>query len=194
MLTNRNKSWYNLAEKRNVDKLGKGENVMTKEKIIQKADELRLSCKQFTPPIDVLSICRQRKILVCEMDLSLIEKKLNHSISGMIISKPGNKIITVNEKDTAGRKNFTIAHELGHDELHLEHDSDKAIVSFRSLKSAREKEADVFAASLLMPKDLVRTEYDNAFYPTVSYLASIFQVSNQAMEIRLQELGLEYIG
>ena len=68
----------------------------------------------------------------------------------------------------AGRRRFTIAHELGHWRLHR--DADKRAVFCRSGSIApdtqtrtvlppAEDEANVFAAAVLMPARLVREQY-----------------------------------
>lgn len=96
-----------------------------------------------------------------------------------------------------GLKNFTIAHELGHWVLH------KHLIGERSKKI--EREADLFAVYLLMPEQMVRAEFAklNSRRLTQCLLAEIklssmaqrFQVSRQAMSIRLsqRELKLMYL-
>jgi Zn-dependent peptidase ImmA (M78 family) len=128
------------------------------------------------------------------MDMSNVEKKLGHGISGAIISDGTKSQIKINCHDNPARQIFTIAHELGHKLLHIQDGADGVIVSFRSLKNEREREADAFAAELLMPDDLVMKEYNKLFYPLVSQLAETFNVSQSAMKYKLNELGLIYIG
>lgn len=52
----------------------------------------------------------------------------------------------------------------------------------------RERDANQFAASLLMPGDLVRRAVN--FVGAPDTLARILEVSLQAMEIRLKDLGV----
>jgi Zn-dependent peptidase ImmA (M78 family) len=52
-----------------------------------------------------------------------------------------------------------------------------------------EREADVFAAALLMPPELLRKEF--AATPEADVLQARFQVSREAIWIALQEHGLE---
>ena len=154
-----------------------------------------------TVPIDVEGLCEKIGITVKIMDFDEIEKITKQQVSGAIINTTSRDdpnchkgaTIYVKEKDIATRQRFTIAHELGHEFLHIKEDSDGKIISFRSLRNKREKEADIFAAELLMPADLVKREYKKTFFPTSSYLANIFNVSKTAMQYRLQELRLYYI-
>lgn len=147
-------------------------------------------------PIDVNGICLKEQIKVHCTSLVGLEDQTSRPISGLIYvdKKTKRKMIFVNDKDIEPRRNFTIAHELGHYFLHIPDDDNGVIISFRGLKNEREREADIFASELLMPKNLVKEEYDKLPFPTVSYLASLFNVSKMAMEIKLQEMELDYIG
>ena len=53
----------------------------------------------------------------------------------------------------------------------------------------KEIQANMFAASLLMPEDEVRSEWNRL--RSVDELARIFNVSEAAMGIRIDQLGLE---
>jgi Zn-dependent peptidase ImmA (M78 family) len=88
------------------------------------------------------------------------------------------------------RRRFTIAHEIGHFVLHPqrlapERDGDPGNASWQR----QEREADQFAAELLMPEDLVR-EAVVVHGPDAARLADRFGVSRAAMQARLRRLGL----
>ena len=116
---------------------------------------------------------------------------------------PGPKRIYVNAVEaqrSPGRKNFTIAHELGH--WHLHHDaselgqgrfcrSDDVGGDARALREAiqLEREANRFAAALLMPEPLVR-QCAADLRLNVRVLAARFGVSVAAMQVRLETLRL----
>ena len=129
-----------------------------------------------------------------------------------------------------GRYRFTVAHEVGHWELHRERylsvegqaamfaGDDHPVICRSDDKSSLEWQADCFAGYLLMPKAMVFAQWEarhggrepyvaNAEIadqkarwglgdderPTVEVarqMAHIFEVSAQAMQIRLVELGL----
>ena len=113
--------------------------------------------------------------------------------SGVLI--PARREILINAVEAAespGRRRFTLAHELGHWvcqvlEGHAApvycRDADLDEVVDRSL----EREANVFAAELLMPEPLVRTE---AAERHLEEMADRFGVSGLAMGWRLYNLGL----
>jgi len=146
-------------------------------------------------PVDLHKILEAENIEVIETDFTAYESKVKKPISGMLYIDGDNKLILVNEKDNKKRRNFTIAHELGHYFLHWERDKTNEIfVSFRGDSNPRETEANRFAAELLLSDDDVEKEYKLVIYPTVSYLAEKFNVSKQAMGIKLEQLGLSYIG
>lgn len=121
---------------------------------------------------------------------------LAKGISGMLEKIGDSFLITLNETDSFTRQRFTLAHELGHYMLHRDLvgsgvDDDCAYRSTQIGKyhntligSAEETEANKFAANLLMPKDLVNSEWEKTG-TTVQSLAKLFQVSEHAMSIRL---------
>ncbi len=112
-------------------------------------------------------------------------------------------IIGVNSGHHPNRQNFTAAHELGH---FLLHDFDSVHVDrqfkvwLRSEASSQgtdteEKEANLFAAELLMPASFLETDilaigtFDLIDDAVIQDLADQYAVSSQAMAFRLAYLG-----
>lgn len=133
-----------------------------------------------------------------------LDKKalLDREIAGQIEPVGGGKYkISTNPADHYYRQRFTMAHELAHWVLHrdLIGSGVDDTPAFRStaagkffnpnVKPTHETEANQLAAYLLMPPDLVRTEF-SASNGDVDTLSKKFQVSRQSMEIRLKGLGL----
>lgn len=100
----------------------------------------------------------------------------------------GSYTITLPRDTSPLRDNYTIAHELGH--IFLGHPLDAASEIHRSLKRTRiEREANIFAAELLMPRDKFTDacrEYGNDPYA----VASVFSVSPTAASVRMSILGI----
>lgn len=145
-------------------------------------------------PVDVRGLAK-------ELGLSIEEKQMEDDISGSIEKMNAQYKITVNDAHSENRKRFTIAHELGHFMLH-----DRLINNgiyddklYRSYENRRNKnvndfhetEANVFAANLLMPADLVY-KLINEKNLNCAQLAENLQVSKQAMEIRLESLSKSF--
>jgi Zn-dependent peptidase ImmA (M78 family) len=123
-------------------------------------------------------------------------------LSGMIYIKDGIPIIGVNSLHHPHRQRFTIAHELGHLELHREMITSKVHVDkdfpvlMRDPKSARgtekvEIEANQFAAELLMPEALIKQALESEPFDIdddspIEELAKKFRVSRQALEYRIR--------
>lgn len=87
------------------------------------------------------------------------------------------------------RQRFTLAHELGHWSLHR---NDKAYFAHTPgpARGRYEREANQFAAELLMPfPELRKVAGQMAFRE----LAAHFEVSREAMAIRLEETGLYWL-
>lgn len=144
-------------------------------------------------PIDLASICESEKIEIVNFDFTKIENETQKKISGAIRTINNQSMIFVNQNDMETRQRFTIAHELGHYFLHLDNTKDKIITSFRMDTSPIETEANKFAAELLMPKDILHREYNKLVIPVSDTLAQSFNVSKQAMRIRLDSLELLYV-
>jgi hypothetical protein len=128
---------------------------------------------------------------------------------------PKRKLICMNETKQAlfeekmGTMNFSKAHELGHWVLHIIEQQNYEQLSFdehetffcRSLskKPPQEFQADMFAASILMPKDIVcgainqLKESGNIGFPALYRLKDAFEVSISALVTRAQELKLLYV-
>lgn len=103
--------------------------------------------------------------------------------------------IYISSSDSPRRQNFTISHELGHLYLHFLYSNDKSSnrTSFTRLSYAMggniEREANMFAGALLMPK----SEYVEAYKEydgDLVEIANIFNVSVSAAEVRASVLGL----
>lgn len=122
------------------------------------------------------------------------------STSGMIVRDPARGgesgfAIYVNAKHSNVRRRFTIAHEIAHFVLHrdLIGDGITEDALYRSgLSDAVEREANGLAAEILMPRHLVRQEFANGV-KNPAQLAAKFEVSQQAMEFRLTNLGLALV-
>ena len=126
------------------------------------------------------------------------------NLSGVLVKENGNVTIAVNSRDSHVRRRFTIAHECGH--IALKHRGDIFVdQSIRLNRDASsglatdgmEIEANGFAAELLMPQAWVLSEFTRCTSSTnvkagalVKELASAFDVSDRAMEYRLENLGL----
>lgn len=162
---------------------------------ITMAKDLISKMKEPVLPINVVSLCEEQSIQIYYVDFSEVEKLTGKKISGAIQKRPdGTCRILVNDSDIETRQRFTIAHELGHYYLHMD-DSDggKLITSFRMDQSPIETQANQFAAELLMPENLLKEEYKKMIIPVSDSLAKKFNVSKQAMRVRLDSLELMYV-
>jgi Zn-dependent peptidase ImmA (M78 family) len=111
-------------------------------------------------------------------------------LSGMIKKNPENEggfDIFVNADHPRKRRRFTIAHEIAHAVLHphLIGDGVADDALYRSgLSNAVEAQANRLAADILMPRDRL-SELLSSGITSIATLASKFDVSEQAMSIRL---------
>jgi Zn-dependent peptidase ImmA (M78 family) len=116
------------------------------------------------------------------------------NISGKIECQiDGPCVVTINGKHSLKRQRFTLAHEIAHFVLHREKIGDGITDDgrYRSLASfdSEEREANRYAAAILMPHRLVREAYDTGCN-TARDLSRKFDVSEAVAEIRMRELDL----
>jgi Zn-dependent peptidase ImmA (M78 family) len=129
---------------------------------------------------------------------------LDGSLSGLLHrADDGHVIIGVNATHAESRQRFTIAHEIAHLKMHSKALFVDGLVRRRDHVSSfgldtQEIEANAFAAELLMPRTLVLREIGSVVPAGGSIsprklareLATLFEVSEQAMEYRLINLGI----
>lgn len=100
----------------------------------------------------------------------------------------GHRIVLRGESSER-RRRFTIAHEIGHFVLHAHRLAPERGGRADGTWRLQEHEADQFAADLLMPEDLVR-QAALEHGPDAARLADRFDVSRQAMQVRLRAMGI----
>ncbi len=165
----------------------------------QKAEHLVQENGLTQPPIDVEKIASRLRLPIVRADLG-------GEVSGLLITKRGAASICVHQDHHPNRQRFTIAHEIAHfilghhnqpgEHVHVDHGNYITQRGPRAAKGIdlREIEANQFAASLLMPSEMLEAHVRKAARGAlhdghVVDLASRFEVSEQAMTIRLASLG-----
>ncbi|MEW6727098.1 MAG: ImmA/IrrE family metallo-endopeptidase [Bacillota bacterium] len=143
------------------------------------------------PPVDIESIIQQKGIA---LKYHLIED-LPYPVTFKIRDR---FIISVNPTNP-GRDRWSMAHEFAHIELghfDLGVDTVKQDNLTDNERYILDREADLFARDILMPKlwvyNQIRTRFNEKALRAeyVHQLAEIFGVSRQAMSIRLSEIGV----
>jgi Zn-dependent peptidase ImmA (M78 family) len=153
--------------------------------------DLRKQAGEMRAPIEPLNVAGYLGIDVYETHFT---DEDGENVSGIVAIEEGQPVIYVSASDVSVRKRFTIAHEIGHVHLgHLTHkENNELIDDEKRLRSANwnmeEKQANAFAAQLLMPAALIRQAI-NKGHNSVEELAELFKVSEQAMMYRLRNLG-----
>lgn len=168
---------------------------MKREEIEKSAMEILQQHGLFSLPIDPVTLANKEGIKVHNAAFS------DDGVSGMVARRGKNISMLVNQSDPPYRKRFSIAHELGHHFLHLTEDGEivtKKIDLFRVYlkpedkddeEKRRDVEANQFAAALLMPETFVKDFYEKKSL-NLKQMAKIFNVSEEAMGIRLEVLRL----
>lgn len=131
------------------------------------------------PPVDVAGITRQLGVVLHDVP--------NPGWYGAVSSTDSHAEIWISTNQSGVKQRFTLAHELGH---LLQHPLAVAYrdVNYEPNTSPMEREANHFAASLLMPAWMVSA----AMHSTggnLHRMARLFDVSESAMSFRLRNLG-----
>lgn len=150
----------------------------------------RLLIKEFgltAPPVGVEAILRARGVMVKRHTI----KEIDYAVTFFY---KGRYYVSVNVCNP-GRDRWSLAHELGHIELghYRTYDLDTLAEDRLTEKERRilDREADIFARDLLMPAAWVKSAVKGpARLETIDELADMFEVSWEAMMIRMDELGL----
>lgn len=126
-----------------------------------------------------------------------ISRAPNGDFSGMLIRKDGRALIGVSSSESDVRQRFTVAHELGHFFLHPNKD---AFIDYRNnrkdvMRTPRERQANMFAAALLMPRNTLLRDFkaiakEGFMEDELRGLARQYKVSEDAMHFRLMNLNL----
>ena len=178
------------------------------EKAEARAQEMLEKANAMTRPVDLKPILDMLKL---ELRLS----PMGEEYSGFLAADK--RMIVVNERHPKVRQRFTVAHEIGHYDLHCGgrnsaglfvdradyfRDDDKQEVYFRHHRFGpadyrMETEANAYAAGLLMPEKLLEQyleqnagKIDLSKPEGAKRVAQAFNVSRLAMGYRLSNLGL----
>lgn len=160
----------------------------------RKARELLATAKVGGPPINV-------EKLAAHVSAVVRFEPFDGEMSGMVHRRPdGRAIIGVNSTHMGPRQRFTIAHEIGHLLLHRDArlHVDLRYPLYRDARSSTaefvtEIEANQFAAELLMPTAMLMQDVDALSFDfesdaSIERLAKKYDVSTQAMTIRISSL------
>jgi Zn-dependent peptidase ImmA (M78 family) len=178
-----------------------------RKQIEKQVNDLLTSNNITTAPVDIGKIAKS-------LQLEIVKQDADDKISGMLVNDFGNKkaLIGVNRKHHINRQRFTIAHEIGHfllhhfQGVHFDGENTGLQINFRDDKSASgedlyEREANLFAAELLMPRTLLEADISKIKNLslidkddlTLKSLADKYKVSVRAITYRLAYLGYLHI-
>jgi Zn-dependent peptidase ImmA (M78 family) len=172
---------------------------MTADEIIRLAEE---AAKKYNP--GSIAPFPYENLVAAHPDLEIYFTDLeDDAVSGVSLFESNKYTILVNSSKPETRQHFTLGHELGHYFLHKTVlQKEKGIIDgdafldgpnmlYRqdtAAKTQLELDANTFAASLLMPEDLLRRAWKA--FGSIQECARIFRVSVVAMSLRLTKLGL----
>lgn len=153
--------------------------------------------RQATMTLERLGIRQPGESLGWVTELPRVEVKLMpryqmNVLSGVTHYSRGRYLILVNKNDAHARRRWTVAHEFKH---LLDYTKSKAMYQQLGYGDETRREqcieriCDHFAASLLMPRMWVKRAYGNRIQD-ITALAGLFNVSEEAMHIRLKFLGI----
>jgi len=169
--------------------------------IEKKVNELLENNSVVEAPINLNKIAKS-------LNIEILSKPSEDDLSGFLFRDfvTNQNIIGVNQNHHPNRRRFTIAHEIGHfllhnyEGFHFDSNNESYLIKLRKKNSdvtnrEEEREADIFAAELLMPTDFVIQDVsklenpDLLFDDNIPNLARKYKVSVRALTIRLENLN-----
>ncbi|MCX4973184.1 ImmA/IrrE family metallo-endopeptidase [Streptomyces sp. NBC_00620] len=165
---------------------------------VQAAQSLLRKYEVDTFPVPIESIARAEGVIITR-------KAFDGRESGFALRDGQTRIIGVNSATSPRRQRFTIAHEMGHLDLH----EGKPLIVDHAMRidwrddvsslgtNEQEIEANAFAAEILMPVRMIRSQVSSYARDgniirdrLIVKLARDFDVSAEAMGYRLINLGI----
>lgn len=129
------------------------------------------------------------------LEINLMEYDFPKKVSAVLLKEGGLLVAGVNKNHHPNRRRFSIAHEIGHYKLghHIDLIMDTEEISEGRFDTTHEnvlleQEANHFASELLMPNDLLKTDFSQT--KDAKQIALKYQVSEQALWIKLMKLKL----
>ena len=138
-------------------------------------------------PIDPVRIARR-------LGIDVLEAQLDQNVFAALVKQIGqDPAILLNAMDSPNRKRFSCAHEIGHFVRRSDQTEEYEYLDLRSPLSSTGQDpeeiyANTFAACLLMPEKEVRRLHRSG--TNELEMADYFDVSREAMQFRLKNLGL----
>lgn len=163
----------------------------------EKASKILKDLNITAPPVSIEQV-------VTSMGIQIKPFDFGDDVSGALLIDKEKSVIGYNPFEPPVRQRFTIAHELGHYILHLKSAKSKLFVDkkilYRNQESStgqvvQERQANNFAATILMPAFMIYEEVRKKELKfideySIKELADTFNVSQQAMTIRLTNLDM----
>jgi transcriptional regulator with XRE-family HTH domain len=154
---------------------------------VEVAGAARRAGEQKEPPVRIEPV-----MAACNVRYSV--EPLPEALSGLVVFVKETPVVAVRAGDPPRRRRFSAAHGLGHvllahhDTFHV--DLSRADGVPPDYDWRHERAANEFAAALLMPAALLQADIQCALNPTAARLAERYDISEQAMSIRLSALGV----
>ena len=129
--------------------------------------------------------------LIKSNGIEILREEMEYGMSGYIEKRESGWVIGINKYDSTLRRRFTLAHEFGHYILHRNRINNKHedyILLRDNEYTPMEREANEFAAELLMPENKFRNCVNEGI-TKIKDLAQEFQVSATAIRYRAYKLG-----
>lgn len=138
-------------------------------------------------PVDPMEIARRQGLRLHA--ISPFDEGYTGTYSGRFDA--AQRLIEYSSMEAPVRQRFTVAHELGHYALnHGDAFRDDANSFSSRNRDPKERQANQFAAELLMPESAIRKVISSGTIEDADELAAIFNVSKVAMAYRVTNLGL----
>jgi len=142
--------------------------------------------------LGITGIPANLKKLIQHFGVKAVSIEMPMSVSGMVVPDPYQErfVLAVNNRMNYYHRRFTVAHELWHIICRVDSIWYRWQINANN-NGQEERQANIFAAELLMPEKAVKERFESGERVLTEY-CNFFKVSKPAMEIRLfKELGFK---
>jgi len=181
-------------------------NLLSKNEGLDVTGAIGRIAKQYLDHANIHTTPVDPRLIAQHIGIPVFEWEMPDEISGLTLAIEDRVCIGVNQEHPNVRQRFSIAHEIGHVVLHVAQPKGREAyvnVEMNDVEAGKlwamegykqeyseEREANWFAADLLMPSHLLREDYERGRTSNLHTLARAYDVSQQALYIQLKSLRL----
>ncbi|QVL41424.1 ImmA/IrrE family metallo-endopeptidase (plasmid) [Bacillus velezensis] len=137
----------------------------------------------------IKKFCNNDPLEICaDLNIPILENDLGQKLNGFLQYYEEEDQYIIQISKNRAYKKFIIAHELGHYFLHKQLNTFKMLNCSITLEEKLERQADIFAAELLITDRMIYDELPYIKQLSNIQLASYFNIPTSVMNLKLEQM------